>query len=262
LSADQKAVCVMPFDHPKATQYGANWAIIEPTIGKLYTEEQQRLIHEILRGVTSEDGYERIVRQMSDDNGGFENYHCALFGDPNGKLEWVMSGRHLTIRADGDAMPNAVFGGPINYGHGLEGEYKKNLFHYQTEAVNKLFKALDGKQREKALLPTAPAENDIALKKDGFAGLALSDLTDDQQELAKEVGKALLSPYREKDVEEALGSLEANGGAEMIHLSFYKNDDLGNDGEWDIWRYEGPSLVWHFRGAPHVHAWVNWKTKA
>jgi hypothetical protein len=262
LTAEQKAACVMPFDHPKATQVSANWAIIEPTIGKLYNEEQQRMIHEILRGVTSEDGYERMIRQMSDDNGGFENYHCALFGDPNGKLEWVMSGRHLTIRCDGNSMENSAFGGPITYGHGLEGEYKKNLFHFQTEAVNKLFNALDGKQREKALLDKAPAENNIQIKKDGFAGLPLSELTEDQQKLAHQVGVALLGPYRESDVAEAMKSLEDNGGPEMLHLSYYKNDDLGNDGEWDIWRYEGPTLVWHFRGAPHVHAWVNWKTKA
>jgi hypothetical protein len=262
LTAEQKAACVMPFDHPKATQVSANWAIIEPTIGKLFSEEQQRMVHEILRGVTSEDGYERMIRQMSDDNGGFENYHCALFGEPNGKLEWVMSGRHLTIRADGDSMPNAVFGGPITYGHGLEGDYKKNIFHYQTEAVNKLFKALDGKQREKALLDKAPAENDNKIKKDGFAGLPFSELTEDQQNVAREAGHALLSPYRTKDIEEAMSSFEGNGGVDMIHLSFYKQEDLGNDGEWDVWRYEGPTFVWHFRGAPHVHAWVNWKTKA
>ena len=29
--------------------------------------------------------------------------------------------------------------------------------------------------------------------------------------------------------------------------------DYGNS----IWRLEGPTLVWHFRGAPHVHAYVN-----
>jgi hypothetical protein len=25
---------------------------------------------------------------------------------------------------------------------------------------------------------------------------------------------------------------------------------------------EGPSFVWHFRGAPHVHAYINIATKA
>ena len=27
--------------------------------------------------------------------------------------------------------------------------------------------------------------------------------------------------------------------------------------EWDNWRLEGPSFVWHYRGFPHVHVWVN-----
>jgi hypothetical protein len=40
-------------------------------------------------------------------------------------------------------------------------------------------------------------------------------------------------------------------------LAFYKSEDVGNDSVWDIWRLEGPSFVWHFRGAPHVHVWVN-----
>jgi len=25
---------------------------------------------------------------------------------------------------------------------------------------------------------------------------------------------------------------------------------------WDVWMLEGPSMVWYFRGAPHVHTWV------
>ena len=35
--------------------------------------------------------------------------------------------------------------------------------------------------------------------------------------------------------------------------------DLGLvfDGVWDIWQIEGPSMVWYFRGAPHVHTWVH-----
>lgn len=262
LSAEQKAVCVMPFEHPKATQVGANWGIIEPTIEKLYTEPQQRIIHEILRGVTSEDGYDRMLRQMSDDNGGFGNYHCALFGDPAGKLEWVMTGRHLTIRANANNAPDSVFGGPIVYGHGLEGEYKKNLFHYQVEAANKVFQMLDGKQREQALLPMAPAENSITIKKDGFAGIAGADLSKDQRELLVAVGKTLLAPYREADQAAAMKAIHDSGGIEKVHLSFYKNADLGNDGEWDIWRLEGPTVVWHFRGAPHVHTWVNFKSHA
>jgi hypothetical protein len=32
---------------------------------------------------------------------------------------------------------------------------------------------------------------------------------------------------------------------------------IGNDGVWDAWQLESPNMVWYFRGAPHVHTWVN-----
>ena len=40
-------------------------------------------------------------------------------------------------------------------------------------------------------------------------------------------------------------------------MAFYKAHDVGGDGVWDTWQIEGPSMVWHFRGDPHVHTWVN-----
>ncbi len=74
--------------------------------------------------------------------------------------------------------------------------------------------------------------------------------------------KVILAPYREKDVNEAVEILKAGGGLDSLHMAFYKADDIGKDQEWDIWRLEGPNFVWHFRGAPHVHAYVNIAKKA
>ena len=48
-----------------------------------------------------------------------------------------------------------------------------------------------------------------------------------------------------------------NGGVDSLAMSFYKNMDIGNDGVWDVWQLESPTMVWYFRGAPHVHVWVN-----
>mgnify|MGYP006190435459 CR=1 FL=1 len=42
----------------------------------------------------------------------------------------------------------------------------------------------------------------------------------------------------------------------------YKTGDLDEDQVWDIWRLESPTLVCHFRGAPHVHTYVNIGRKA
>ncbi len=40
--------------------------------------------------------------------------------------------------------------------------------------------------------------------------------------------------------------------AEFMHEA-----DVGNDKVWDNWIVEGPSMVWFFRGDPHVHCWAN-----
>jgi hypothetical protein len=263
LSAEQRKTICFAFDHPLRQKINANWAITDPKIGEFFTTEQQATIDEIFRGVTSPDGYERFLKQMDDDDGGFNQYHVALFGTPGqGGFEFEMTGRHLTIRADGDTVENAAFGGPIVYGHG-EGDGTKglpgNVFYYQTKKANEVFAALDGKQREKALVAQAPREDQVAVQGAAgkFPGIAVGELSSDQKGLVEEVMKVILAPYRQEDVDEALAMLKAEGGLEKLHAAFYQTGDLGNDQEWDIWRLEGPGFVWHFRGSPHVHTYVN-----
>jgi hypothetical protein len=262
LSDDQRKQICFPFDHPLRSKINANWAITKPKIGD-YTKEQQKLIDEIFRGVTSPEGYERFQKQMDDDSGGFDEYHVAVFGTPgSGQFEWEMTGRHLTIRADGDSVEGAAFGGPIVYGHSA-GDSEKgmpgNVFYYQTLKANEVFNALDGKQRKIALLPKAPKEDAVLIQGSSgqFPGLAVGELSSDQKELVEKVIKVILAPYREDDVNEAIAIQKAGGGLDALHLAFYESNDIGKDQVWDIWRLEGPTFVWHFRGAPHVHTYVN-----
>jgi hypothetical protein len=131
------------------------------------------------------------------------------------------------------------------------------VFYYQTLKANEVFKSLDGKQRERALLERAPSESAVEHKPDKFPGIPVSELSADQKELVLKVMKQLLAPYREDDVREAVGCLTAGGGIDKIHMAFYQQGDVGEDEVWDIWRIEGPSFVWHFRGSPHVHAYIN-----
>jgi hypothetical protein len=260
LSDEQKQAICFPFDHELRHRISANWHITKPVIDdKFYSKDQRALIDEILRNITTEDGYEKLLKQTEYDDGGVGAYSVAVFGNPNdGKFQFEMTGRHLTLRADGDSVDKAAFGGPIVYGHGEE-TAKDNLYHDHTLQVNEVFKALDAKQAEKALVAKAPGETEVKLKGPSgmFPGIAVGELSSDQKELVEKTLKKLLSPYRKEDVDEVMEMVKAGGGFDKLHLAFYQQGDLDNDKVWDIWRVEGPSLVWHFRGAPHVHAYIN-----
>ncbi len=260
LSPDQKKAICFGFSDPLRQKINANWHITKPTIGAdFYNNDQRKLIDEIVRNVTSADGYERLKKQMEDDSGGIQDYSVAIFGEPgSSSFEWELTGRHLTLRADGNSVDKAAFGGPIVYGHGEENP-KSNLFHYQTKQVNKVFQALDAKQSRKALVAKAPNETAVAIQGDKgtFPGIVVSDLSADQKNLVQETLQILLAPYRREDADEAMEILKASGGIDRLHMAFYQQGDLDNDKQWDIWRVEGPSFVWHFRGAPHVHAYIN-----
>ncbi|HJT75652.1 MAG TPA: hypothetical protein VJ739_00465, partial [Gemmataceae bacterium] len=50
---------------------------------------------------------------------------------------------------------------------------------------------------------------------------------------------------------------KSQGGLDGCVLTFFEDEDIGEDKVWDNWRLGGPAFVWYFRGSPHVHVWVN-----
>jgi hypothetical protein len=259
LTPEQRGKICFPFDHELRKRISANWHITEPLIGSdFYTKKQQAIIDQVLKGATSEDGYQKLLQQTEYDDGGVQAYSVALFGKPGEKFEFELTGRHLTLRADGNSVDRAAFGGPIVYGHGDE-EAKTNLYHYQTKQTNEVFKALDEKQRQVALVKNAPKEADVQIQGAGksYPGISVGDLSGDQQKLVSDTLKVLLAPYRQEDIDEVMEIVQSAGGTKALHMAFYQQNDLDSDKVWDIWRVEGPAFVWHFRGAPHVHAYIN-----
>src|SRR5204863_1170878 len=132
---------------------------------------QQKLIRDIHEGLVNPDWVTRFDRQFKDDMGGWGvAQSIAIFGTPGGgKFEFVLSGRHGTIRCDGDSADHVAFGGPIVYGHAASGYYEKsthpgNVFWHQAQAANKVYQMLDGKQRKLALKAEAPDEAEIAFR--------------------------------------------------------------------------------------------------
>jgi hypothetical protein len=277
LTPEQKSKICFPWDHEDPgvrgllrTHVSNNWNITDVKSlnvgGPFFTGDQQELIEAIFNGLYNPDWHQRVKKQLQDDAGGYgKQQTIAIFGEPGTKqFEFVMTGRHLTIRCDGNSAEHVAFGGPIFYGHAAQGFNEKadhpgNVYWHQALKANKLYEMLDGKQREKALIAAMPQEAEVPFQgKDGkFPGIPIADLSTDQKEHAQEVLKSLLEPYRLSDRQEATQCLDKQGGLDKCCLSFYKEGDIGEDGVWDVWRIEGPSFVWHFRGSPHVHVWVN-----
>lgn len=250
---------------PLRLHVAANWFITDKKVGgDFYTAEQKDLIEAIFWGLYNPDWHDRIKRQLRDDARGFGSQTIALFGEPDsGKFEFVMTGRHLTVRCDGDSAEHAAFGGPIFYGHAVKGEedpnHPGNVFWSQALKANKLYTMLDGKQRKQSLVKSAPVEKDVHFRKGKSApeGMPVAEMSADQKEQVQKVLKSLIEPYRGTDRKEALAALKTQGGLDKCRIAFYESDDIGEDGVWDTWRLEGPAFVWHWRGNPHVHVWVN-----
>ncbi len=248
------------------TRVSNNWHITKPVVNSnFFTKDQQQLVRSIFEGIIQPDWHAKIDKQLKDDAGGFGNQqNIAIFGKPGeGKFEFVMTGRHMTLRCDGNSTDHVAFGGPIFYGHAASGFNEKpghpnNVFWEQALAANKVYEMLDGKQREKALLPHQPAEQAVDFRgKKEIPGLPVAEMSSDQKELVQKVLNKLIEPYRQSDRDEVVACLKKQGGLDKCTLSFYSDDDLGDDKIWDNWRLEGPAFVWFFRGTPHVHVWVN-----
>jgi hypothetical protein len=109
------------------------------------------------------------------------------------------------------------------------------------------------------MVKKAPAESAVGFRgsEGPFPGVPVAEMSSDQKSHVQEVLRKLIEPYRQSDRDEAVACLKAQGGLDNCHLAFFQDKDLGDDGIWDVWRLEGPAFVWHFRGSPHVHTWVN-----
>ena len=101
------------------THVSNNWNITDVDSlnvgGDFFTADQRDMIEAIFFGLYSPDFHDKLRKQLKDDAGGYgKRQTIAIFGEPGGdKWEFVMTGRHLTIRCDGDTAEHVAFGGPV-----------------------------------------------------------------------------------------------------------------------------------------------------
>jgi hypothetical protein len=265
----QKKSIVLPFDDgPKGApkRLGMYNAPVNGTkIGTVYTKPQQELLERIIRAMVSgEGGYNAISRNGTwDESASFGNCGAHFFGEPKEgeKYAWLFTGHHMTLRADGDFMDGAAWGGPMYYGHSPNGYLAGNVFNFQTRSVLEVAKALDEKQMKKALVVGTPGEQaksvEFRRKGEPKPGIAGSELSKDQRALVEKVMRDLIAPYRKEDGDEVMQILKDRGGLENLHLAFYRDKDATENERWHFWRLEGPGFVWNYRVLPHVHCFVN-----
>jgi len=273
LSPEQKKQICFDWDYTDEkrgllrTHVANNWQITKPSIdSQFFSKEQRQMIRDIFEAIISPGWQPKIDKQLKDDAGGFgKDQSIAIFGNPgDGKFELVMTGRHMTLRVDGNSTDHMAFGGPIFYGHASKDFYEDhlhrgNVFWEQAVAANKVYQMLDGKQQKMAEVAKFGWEGDVGFKgKEGkFTGIPITEMSADQKAEMQKVLQKLIEPYRQSDQQEVISCLKKQGGLDACTLSFYTDHDMGKDKVWDNWRLEGPSFVWNYRGDPHVHVWVN-----
>jgi len=277
LSASQRAELAFAWDHVDGergllrARVSANWNITAPELDSdFFTRDQRALVRAIYEGLIDPGWHERYDRHLEDDAGGWgKRQSIALFGEPDGgPFQFVMTGRHMTLRAGGETPSPLAFGGPIFYGHATgtwwSGSFVErrhhpgNVFVHQAQAATALYDLLDGKQQKSARVKSAPDESDVRfVTADNRRGLSLARLSPDQLEQAGRLLEILVEPFRAEDREAVGMALAAQGGLAACNVSFFEPWYRGGDDLWDSFRLEGPSLTWHFRGDPHVHVWVH-----
>jgi hypothetical protein len=178
LSDNQKQTVCFAWDHQDPqrgllrTRVANNWHVTQPSIdSRFFTDDQRDLIRAIFEGIIHPEWHAKIDKQLQDDAGGYgKEQNIAIFGQPGkDKFQFVMTGRHMTLRCDGDSADHVAFGGPIFYGHAAEGFNEKpdhpgNVFWEQALEANKVYEMLDGRQRALAEVARTPREQAVGFR--------------------------------------------------------------------------------------------------
>jgi hypothetical protein len=263
LDAEQRAETCVPYDHP-LRQYH-NRGVVGDGRDVLFgfSRQQRKLLTDLMYAGLSEEGRRRVPEEMLMRWTGVHGMRALICGNPAAPpYQIILTGIHVNLRLGGRSREGAAFGGPQVYGDqrgndrpGLPG----NVYRDQFVLGQRILRSLDPSRRRLAVLEEEPVQTAIELQgRDGsFPGIAVSELTSADQALTRELVDRIFVTYPADDVAYARACLEANGGLDGLFLSYYERGGNGAITEGQVFRLEGPGTVLHFRGFPHVHAFVN-----
>ncbi len=266
LDSEERADALVDYEHPmrqyhnRGVDTGGAWVI---GLGR----EARGILVDLVHAGLSERGRARIPNQFFLSWPGVHATRVVVCGDPRTPpYQILVTGPHLNLRLGGRSREGVAFGGPQVYGDqrgngevGLPG----NVYRYQLEAGQRLVASLTQGERRTVRRPKAPPQTAIEVqgRAGRFDGLAVADLAVESRRLARALVGGILESYAEEDAAYAWECIEHNGGVDALHLADYDVDHQGGrragEGPSQIIRLEGPAAVFHYRGEPHLHAFLN-----
>ena len=268
LSPEARAQACVAYDHPLRQYHNRGLWLGGLTVSAASLDwNSRRLLTDIMHAGLSAVGRGRVPLQDSTRFMGVNMMQLLVCGDPRtGPYQLLLSGVHLNLRLGSTSPEGAAFGGPQVYGDqrgnevvGLPG----NAYRYQLEGAQRLVTALTPAERGRARVARAPAQVNIGVQGAGgrFDGVPIADLAPTKRALARELVAGILDTYADEHAAYAWQCLERNGGVDALHFADYELDFDGGRragaAASQIFRLEGPAAVLHFRGEPHVHAFIN-----
>jgi hypothetical protein len=278
LTPGQRALLVLPADHP-SRQIANTISVLErPHLGTLLSPAQRALVDRLCASLLSPQGRAAFAGTLAVE-GRLDGCVLALYGEPeSGRAQAVLAGGHLMLRGGGESPEGAALGGGIAYGHQIGNHrwrVEGNAFAPHGDAANRLFASLGAQERARAILPAPPHELVLQVQQAGvsFPGVRVGSLSEPGREQAARLLDSVLSLVPDAARARALACIEGNGGREALHVAFYASHGFyadmrswaslapeeraqRGDPYWQVWRIEGPGSVIHFQGYPHVHAYV------
>ena len=279
LTPGQRKLIVLPADHPSRQITNTIAFLDRPHLGTLLSPGQRLLAERLYQSMVSTQGLRDFAGTLAVE-GRFGGCVLAIYGEPErGHAQTHLMGGHIHVRGGGISPEGAAFGGAVAYGHqvgNLRWRVEGNSFAYHSDAANQLHALLSADDRERAIVAELPHE--LMLQPQtadaAFPGVRFGALSEAGREQAGRLLDTVFSGYPRAQREQALGCIEANGGTDELHIAYFASrgfyqdmtawSELGPEERvlrgqpyWQVWRIEGPGTVIHFKGYPHVHAYIN-----
>lgn len=227
----------------------------------------RQVLVDLVHASLSVSGRQKVPDQLYMSIPGVRATQLAIFGDPrNPPYQILVTGAHLNLRIGRGNREAVAFGGPQVYGDqrgngviGLPG----NAYRDQMLLGQQLVSSLTPGERKRVRQPVAPAQTVVQLQgaSGAFQGVAIANLARANRKRAHEMVATILDTYAAEDVAYAWECINQNGGVDALHFADYALDHEGGqnfgDGPSQIFRFEGPTAVFHYRGTPHLHALFN-----